>query len=109
MPIHLTSKDMKAKLAAAGFKLTMNRKEGTPWGTAKNPRQTRWISVEVPASLMVTETFAKRVVDRAERKIIKDVENIIGKLDICESEMFHTDDDSNAVKGWFVAYIDTLD
>lgn len=109
MPIYLTSKDMKTKLEAAGFKLTMNRKEGPAWGTKKNPRQTRWVSIEVPAERMKTDTFAKRVVERAERKIVKEIESIIGKLDICESEMFYTDGDSNAVKGWLVAYIDTID
>jgi hypothetical protein len=109
MAIYLSSKDLKLKLEAAGFSLVMNRKEGTPWGTKRNPRQIRWIQINVPAERMVTETFAKRVIERAERKVIREIESIVGKLDICEAEMFHTDDDCNAVKGWIVAYIDTLD
>lgn len=108
MPVCLSNEDLRSALKGAGFSLSMNRKEGSAWGTARRPRQTRWITIDVPASRMSIEHRTRRNEQKAERTIIREIEALVGKLDICESEMFYTDDEGEPVKGYVVAYIDTL-
>lgn len=92
-----TKAQLVSDLEAAGFKVTMNRKEGKPSVDPKgNPEVLRWVEVIIPGSLWSQEDgdwCSKRKLQANERRVLKLLKDTVGKaadFDLCDHDMGHS-------------------